>query len=82
MILGTRKRFLFVHIPKCAGESITALLLNPLNGGTEWLRKHSPYRDAAQTLGHEMKTFAVLPWCAILSLRFFPSTSTCASRCG
>ena len=59
MILGTRKRFLFVHIPKCAGESITALLLNPLNGGTEWLRKHSTYRDAAQTLGHELKTFTV-----------------------
>jgi hypothetical protein len=59
MILGFRKRFLFVHIPKCAGESITALLLNPANGGAQFLRKHSTYRDAAQALGEELGALTV-----------------------
>jgi hypothetical protein len=59
MILGFRKRFLFVHIPKCAGESITALLLKPPNGGTQFLRKHSTYRDAAQAMGNELEALTM-----------------------
>ncbi len=27
------RRCLFIHVPKCAGESITQLLLDPRNGG-------------------------------------------------
>lgn len=59
MILGFRKRFLFVHIPKCAGESITAVLLNRRNGGAQFLRKHSTYRDAVQAMGDEITALSV-----------------------
>lgn len=63
MILGLRRRFLFVHVPKCAGESISALLCSPANGGIAILRKHGEYASAAELLGPELarlRSFAVV----------------------
>lgn len=59
MIIGFRKRFLFVHIPKCAGDSIRELLLSPGNGGAEFLRKHKTFLDAERVMGSEIRAFTV-----------------------
>lgn len=72
MILGLRRRFLFVHVPKCAGESISALLCSPANGGLEILRKHGTYASAAEALGPDLaqlRAFAVVrnPFDQVLS---------------
>ena len=63
VILGLRRRFLFVHVPKCAGESISALLRRPANGGREVLRKHGTYGSAAVALGpllEQLRGFTVV----------------------
>lgn len=57
MIIGFRPRFLFIHIPKCAGESLSALLLAAANGGGQFLRKHSPWVEAARVIREEMADF-------------------------
>jgi hypothetical protein len=57
MIIGFRKKFLFIHIPKCAGDSIRELLLDPANGGAQFLRKHSSYAQAEKVMGEEVKRF-------------------------
>lgn len=57
MIIGFRKQFLFVHIPKCAGESIQELLLEVPNAGGLFLRKHARYVDAERVLGPEIARF-------------------------
>lgn len=63
MIISFSKRFLFVHVPKTAGESLRELLLNPTNGGAQFMRKHASYAEARGILGAEMgrfTTFAVV----------------------
>lgn len=59
MIIGFRKKFLFVHIPKCAGDSVRELLLDPTNGGGPFLRKHSGYSEAERVMGGEIQRFTV-----------------------
>lgn len=63
MIIGFRNRFLFIHVPKCAGESIQRLLLEPANAGGLFLRKHATYLDAERVIGSgiaDFLTFAVV----------------------
>jgi hypothetical protein len=57
MVIGFRRRFLFVHVPRCAGESITERLLDPANGGGQFLRKHSRYAEAEQVMADEIHRF-------------------------
>jgi hypothetical protein len=57
MIISFKKNFLFIHIPKCAGESITELLLDTNNYGGQFLKKHSTYSQAERLLGKELKRF-------------------------
>jgi hypothetical protein len=57
MIIGFKKKFLFIHIPKCAGDSIRELLLSSANGGAQFLRKHSGNIDAERVMGEEIKRF-------------------------
>lgn len=57
MIIGFQKKFLFIHIPKCAGDSVRELLLDPANGGAQFLRKHSRYADAEKVMGEEIQRF-------------------------
>lgn len=57
MIIGFRKRFLFIHVPKCAGESIQQLLLEPANAGGLFLRKHATYADAERVIGSGIADF-------------------------
>lgn len=59
MVIGFRKNFLFIHIPKCAGESIRELLLAPANGGGQFLQKHRGYAEAERVLGDEIRRFTV-----------------------
>lgn len=59
MIIGFRKSFLFVHIPKCAGESIRELLIRPANAGALLLSKHARYVDAERLLGPDISRFTV-----------------------
>lgn len=57
MIIGFKKKFLFIHIPKCAGDSIRELLLSSANGGSQFLRKHSANADAERMMGEEINRF-------------------------
>jgi hypothetical protein len=73
MVIGIDRKFLFIHVPKCAGESITEVLLRPENGGKQFLGKHFTFRQAADVLGDaigELHTFAVVrnPYEQVLSL--------------
>jgi hypothetical protein len=72
MVIGTDRKFLFIHVPKCAGESITEVLLRPENGGRMFLGKHFTYLQAADALGesiHDLYSFAVVrnPYEQVLS---------------
>lgn len=63
MVISHQQKLLFIHIPKCAGESITEWLLAPQNGGTLFLRKHDRYADAERVMGGELNgylTFSVV----------------------
>lgn len=63
MIIGFQKKFLFIHIPKCAGDSVRELLLDPANGGAQFLRKHCSFAEAEKVMGEEIKSltaFAVV----------------------
>lgn len=51
MVLGSRKRFLFIHVPKCGGDSIREVLTRPGNGGVHFLRKHGTFAQATAELG-------------------------------
>ena len=57
VIIGFQKKFLFIHIPKCAGDSVRELLLDPANGGAQFLRKHSGYAEAEKVMGREIQRF-------------------------
>jgi hypothetical protein len=57
MIIGFQKKFLFIHIPKCAGDSVRELLLDHANGGAQFLRKHSGYAEAEKVMGREIQRF-------------------------
>ena len=57
MIISFKKKILFIHIPKCAGESITELLLEENNCGGQFLQKHSIYSQAERILGEEITRF-------------------------
>lgn len=59
MLIGFRKKFLFIHVPKCAGESITELLVDPANGGGQFLGKHHVYAEAARVMGDDIRRFTV-----------------------
>jgi hypothetical protein len=59
MIIGFQKKFLFIHIPKCAGDSVRELLLDPANGGAQFLRKHSGFAEAERVMGGEIQKFPV-----------------------
>lgn len=59
MVISFRRHFLFIHVPKCAGESITEVLLEPANGGGQFLRKHSRYAEAERILGDDIGRFRV-----------------------
>lgn len=59
MIISFRKNFLFIHVPKCAGESMTELLLAPANGGGQFLPKHARYAAAERVLGDDIGRFRV-----------------------
>lgn len=60
MVIGFRRRFLFIHVPKCAGESITALLRREANGGVQLDRKHGTWSDAKAILGEDLASFRTL----------------------
>lgn len=47
MVLGSRKRFLFIYVPKCGGDSIREVLTRPGNGGVHFLRKQGTFAEAA-----------------------------------
>jgi hypothetical protein len=59
MVLGFGKKFLFIHIPKCAGDSMRELLLSPENGGERFLGKHAGYSAAQKALEEEIERFTV-----------------------
>lgn len=59
MVLGFRKKFLFIHIPKCAGDSMRELLLSPENNGVRFLGKHAGYRAAEKAMEGEIERFTV-----------------------
>jgi|694.fasta_scaffold57030_2 hypothetical protein len=59
MIIGFKKRFLFIHIPKCAGDSMRELLLKPENSGALFLGKHAGYRGAEKAMGEAINGFTV-----------------------
>lgn len=59
MIISFRRKFLFIHIPKTAGESVRELLLMPANGGAQFMRKHAFYMDAQAVMGNELEQFRV-----------------------
>jgi hypothetical protein len=72
MVIGHHRAFLFVHVPKCAGESISELLLAPANGGSQFLGKHATYAAARGALGDSidrLESFAVVrnPYEQVLS---------------
>jgi hypothetical protein len=72
MVIDLTRRYLFVHVLKCAGESITQLLLDPRNGGRQFLNKHSAYKTARSALGsaaEDLLAFAVVrnPFAQVLS---------------
>lgn len=60
MVIGFRRRFLFIHVPKCAGESITSLLRREANGGVQLDRKHGTWADAKAILGEDLASFHTL----------------------
>lgn len=63
MVISHQRKLLFIHIPKCAGESITEWLLAPQNGCSLYLQKHDRYADAEQVMGGELNgylTFSVV----------------------
>lgn len=59
MIISLRRNFVFIHVPKCAGESITDVLLKPVNGGALLVSKHAGIRSLAPVLGDEIQRFLV-----------------------
>jgi hypothetical protein len=59
MVLGFGKKFLFIHIPKCAGDSVREILLSPENGGERFLGKHAGYRAAEKAMEGEIERFTV-----------------------
>ena len=59
-------------MPKCVGESITQLILDPRNGGRPFLNKHSAYEAARSVLGStadDLLAFSVVrsPFAQVLS---------------
>jgi hypothetical protein len=60
MVIGYRRRFLFIHVPKCAGESIAAILRHEANGGARLGRKHATWSDAKAILGEDLASFTTL----------------------
>jgi hypothetical protein len=60
MVIGFRRRFLFIHVPKCAGESIAAILRNEANGGVQLDRKHATWSDAKAILGEDLASFTTM----------------------
>jgi hypothetical protein len=59
MIISFSKRFLFIHVPKTAGESLRELLLIPANGGAQFMRKHSTFMDAKAVMAGYLEQFRV-----------------------
>lgn len=59
MIISLRRHCVFIHIPKCGGESITDVLVRPANGGALLVSKHAGYRRLAPVMGEEMGRFTV-----------------------
>lgn len=57
MIIGFKKKFLFIHVPKCAGDSISELLLDPENGGAQFLRKHATFGEAERVMDCRISEF-------------------------
>lgn len=63
MIINFQDSYLFVHIPKCAGESMADLLISSENKGVNFLGKHEYLRAALDVMGNKINdftTFAVV----------------------
>ena len=63
MIINFQDSYLFVHIPKCAGESMKELLISDENKGVHFLGKHDYLRAALDVMGskiNDFTTFAVV----------------------
>jgi len=63
MIINFKDSYLFVHIPKCAGESMKELLMSDANKGVHFLGKHDYLTAALDVMGNKINdftTFAVV----------------------
>lgn len=57
MIINFQDSYLFVHIPKCAGESMKELLISADNKGVNFLGKHDYLMAALDVMGSKIKDF-------------------------
>lgn len=57
MIINFKNSYLFIHIPKCAGESITELLTSDLNRGVKFLGKHDYLQKALHVMEEKINSF-------------------------
>ena len=61
MIIDKKRKYLFIHIPKCAGESVSKFLFK--NEGINFLGKHDKLKNAINQLSdsyHQYYTFSVV----------------------
>jgi tetratricopeptide (TPR) repeat protein len=71
MIIGFQKKFLFIHIPKCAGDSVRELLLDPANGGAQFLRAFAALRAPCKRDQAWMAAFALMGLIAYIGASCF-----------
>ena len=57
MIINFKNSYLFIHIPKCAGESITELLTSDLNRSVQFLGKHDYLKKALYVMEEKINHF-------------------------
>lgn len=57
MIINFQESYLFVHIPKCAGESMKELLISSENKGVNFLKKHDYLSAALDVMGGKINDF-------------------------
>ncbi len=57
MIINFKNSYLFIHIPRCAGERITELLTSDLNRGVKFLGKHDYLKEALYAMEEKINHF-------------------------